>query len=604
MPNQLTDATTGRTSAWLARYSAAYVTLVDPATGLPYKASGGGGGGSGFADIPYIDSTGQQFFYQDTGSGLTTYKTQAGVYVTYTPVGAVKPYSVAEVTALSNGTFAVQNTAAVVGGNAVAVKTDGSATTQPVSGTVSVANFPATQPISAATLPLPTGAATAALQTALNTISTDGSQKTSIVQAFTYSSNNSTNGDSTTFPLPTGATWFGTVEAAINQNYAAISVISTTAVTLAVYQYLDAAGTIPSSPTYFLAIPANTPTSVPFAVQGNYFKLGVSNASGATSSLIVDTYYGPLPVEPATLTFAGNKKTSVQEQLVSISTANSSTTQLTAGSSFTGAWEAVLNTASVQVSSICDQATTITVEQAQDAAGTKIVSSRAYTRAANAPFAESLLVVGTYLRLRVQNTGASTTTTFSAQTIFTPVMNQSPVGPDNSGNMPVGISQAVYGPTGTNAVFVGGTSQVQVTPAVTAASAYATGNIVGGLITFANAVQGTVLSGVLESITLAIKSTQTATFKLYLFGSAPSTTFTDKTAPAIGTGDAAKLLDVISLSGGDSGLGANCTLYVADNIGKSLVLAGTALYGVLTVAGTPTFTTTSDVVVTASILKD
>lgn len=34
------------------------------------------------------------------------------------------------------------------GGNSNAVKTDGSATTQPVSGTISVSNFPATQPVS------------------------------------------------------------------------------------------------------------------------------------------------------------------------------------------------------------------------------------------------------------------------------------------------------------------------------------------------------------------------------------------------------------------------------------------------------------------------
>ncbi|MGY2052405.1 hypothetical protein [Methylobacterium sp. JK268] len=47
------------------------------------------------------------------------------------------------------GTFAVQNTAAVVGGNAVAVKVDGSATTQP---------------ITAASLPLPSGAATSSNQ--------------------------------------------------------------------------------------------------------------------------------------------------------------------------------------------------------------------------------------------------------------------------------------------------------------------------------------------------------------------------------------------------------------------------------------------------------
>jgi hypothetical protein len=506
---------------------------------------------------------------------------------------------------------------------------------QQTGGSVSVSNLPATQAVSAAALPLPAGASTAALQatgnTSLANIDTDigttadaawsgtgngsviaalkgifgklaGTLAVAIQQLFSYSANNSTNGTSTAFTVATGSSWMGTVEAAINQNFATISVISTQAVTVTVNQYLDALGTIMDVPPVSFTVAAGTPYTFPLAIQGNYFKLSVSNASGASASVTVDTYFGPLPVEPATLTQAGNKKTSIQEQLVTISTVNSSTAQLAASATFTGAWEAVLNTASVQVSVVADQPTTITVQQSQDLAGTKIVSSKQYTRAAGAPFAESLLVVGTYLRITVQNTGASTTTTLSAQTIYTPVMNQSPVGPDNSGNMPVGIGQQVYGST--NGVFVGGTSQVQVTPAVTAASAYVTGNVVGGLLTFANVVQATVLSGVLESVTLAIKSTQTATFKLYLFRSAPSATFTDKTSPAINAADASLLLDVITLSGGDSGLGANATLYVADNIGKSLVLAGTALYGVLVVTGTPTFTTTTDVVVTASILKD
>ena len=54
----------------------------------------------------------------------------------------------------NTGTFAVQNTAVVVGGNATAVKTDGSGTTQPVS---------------AASLPLPAGASTSAAQSTGNT---------------------------------------------------------------------------------------------------------------------------------------------------------------------------------------------------------------------------------------------------------------------------------------------------------------------------------------------------------------------------------------------------------------------------------------------------
>ena len=50
-----------------------------------------------------------------------------------------------------------------------ALRVDGSAVTQPVSGTVAVSNLPATQPVSAVALPLPTGASTSALQTTGNT---------------------------------------------------------------------------------------------------------------------------------------------------------------------------------------------------------------------------------------------------------------------------------------------------------------------------------------------------------------------------------------------------------------------------------------------------
>jgi hypothetical protein len=66
--------------------------------------------------------------------------------------------------------FAVKviNRVDIEGGNTTAVKVDGSAVTQPISGIISVSNFPATQPISAVSLPLPTGAATSAAQTTTN----------------------------------------------------------------------------------------------------------------------------------------------------------------------------------------------------------------------------------------------------------------------------------------------------------------------------------------------------------------------------------------------------------------------------------------------------
>ena len=52
-------------------------------------SGGGGGGGSGIADMPFIDSTGQRFFYADNGTTITAYRLQAGAYSAYTPVAPI-----------------------------------------------------------------------------------------------------------------------------------------------------------------------------------------------------------------------------------------------------------------------------------------------------------------------------------------------------------------------------------------------------------------------------------------------------------------------------------------------------------------------------------
>jgi hypothetical protein len=53
----LVDFFTGRSSAWKAKYNAAFVTLVNPDTGEPYTASGGGGGGSGSITAAGVNGT-------------------------------------------------------------------------------------------------------------------------------------------------------------------------------------------------------------------------------------------------------------------------------------------------------------------------------------------------------------------------------------------------------------------------------------------------------------------------------------------------------------------------------------------------------------------
>ena len=102
----LVDFVTGRSSAWKAKYQAAFVTLVNPDTGVPYTA---GGGGSGLADLLYIDDTNTVFVYRDTGSGvLTAVNVPAGT--AYTVGANPRPWSPTTQAVTNSGTFAVQST--------------------------------------------------------------------------------------------------------------------------------------------------------------------------------------------------------------------------------------------------------------------------------------------------------------------------------------------------------------------------------------------------------------------------------------------------------------------------------------------------------------
>jgi hypothetical protein len=197
---------------------------------------------------------------------------------------------------------------------------------------------------------------------------------------------------------------------------------------------------------------------------------------------------------------------------------------------------------------------------------------------------------------------------------------------DASGNLAVNVAAGTLGVTGTLMANVADASQgytqkinssgqastlpttrstaVTLQPTVTAA-AYSANNCVGGLLTFTNAF-GAAQSGVLESVTLSLKTgSVTAGFKLYLFNANPSnTTWTDKASPSINAADVGKLIGPpLSLTAYDNGLGTH-TLYGIDGIGRQLSSANTSLYGVLVTTGTPTFASTSDVYITVQILQD
>ena len=166
----------------------------------------------------------------------------------------------------------------------------------------------------------------------------------------------------------------------------------------------------------------------------------------------------------------------------------------------------------------------------------------------------------------------------------------------------------IYAQCDTNGKLItsggGVTSSVAVTPTETASSAYVAGNEVGSLMTFSSAV-GTAGSGVIESLHVVATSVQTTGLKLYLFTANPSsTTWTDKTTPAIAAADVPKLIGVYALSFPDNGLGT-MTVWNLDGMQKAFAGAsGGFLYGVLVCTATPTFTTTTDLTVTISDLEN
>ncbi len=131
------------------------------------------------------------------------------------------------------------------------------------------------------------------------------------------------------------------------------------------------------------------------------------------------------------------------------------------------------------------------------------------------------------------------------------------------------------------------------TPAVTVA-AYASGNVVGGLLTFAGAARAAAGSGLIQAASVISKIAQTAILDLLIFSANPtSSTFTDKAALAVNAADLDKLVGVIHLTDWTS-LGTPAIVQ-AVSAGLPFKLAtGTSLYGVLVARAAMTLASTTD----------
>lgn len=146
------------------------------------------------------------------------------------------------------------------------------------------------------------------------------------------------------------------------------------------------------------------------------------------------------------------------------------------------------------------------------------------------------------------------------------------------------------------------TVAVPVAPGVTT-SAYVSGNVIGGIITFTSILDSVRFAGILESITVKFKgSTVTGNIAINIFKASPSNgTYTDHSAPTWNAADMTNMLGTYTLSTPVSNLGT-MTVYNLDGIGKAIQGTTQSLFVVATVGGTPTLASTSDMTIELGML--
>jgi len=166
------------------------------------------------------------------------------------------------------------------------------------------------------------------------------------------------------------------------------------------------------------------------------------------------------------------------------------------------------------------------------------------------------------------------------------------------------LTLAIFLPSLAFAQSSGPTRCFSATPVVDT-SAYATGDLIGGKLTFSppagTSYQGT---GYIVSVSITDKADQAVDLELVLFHTNPSsTTFTDQAAFDPADADLAYVSSVIALA-------SSTTFFTYNDNGVhflgslAIPFKGKTLYGALVSRGTPTFAAASDVTVTVCAMVD
>ena len=114
---------------------------------------------------------------------------------------------------------------------------------------------------------------------------------------------------------------------------------------------------------------------------------------------------------------------------------NSTSANLAAGATFAGAIENIQNQPSISLIARADQPITITVFEFQDAAGTFQISSTSFSVLANTGFKRSFPLNSNFVRVSVQNTGASPTSSLILDVAYGDIQSS-----NQNNNLPVSLA--------------------------------------------------------------------------------------------------------------------------------------------------------------------
>lgn len=148
-------------------------------------------------------------------------------------------------------------------------------------------------------------------------------------------------------------------------------------------------------------------------------------------------------------------------------------------------------------------------------------------------------------------------------------------------------------------------TRITVTPTIST-SVYASGDIIGGLMTFANAVRVSGGSGIIQSITINDVNPSIRAAMDLVFFDRTITVGADNAVWNVSDADMKNCLGIIPIGAYNTAFPAtvlNC-ISTLINIGLPIVLNGTDLFVVAIIRGTPTYVGTADLTFNITILQD